>query len=79
MGIWVASPTTFEVIRIEEGGKITDIISTPQRAYACMLGGENGKTLFISTANDSTPEIASSQTMGKIYTTEVKFKRAGRP
>ena len=37
MGIWVASPTTFEVFRIEEGGNVTDIISTPQRAYACLL------------------------------------------
>jgi sugar lactone lactonase YvrE len=79
MGIWVASPTTFEVFRIEEGGNVTDIISTPQRAYACMLGGESGKTLYISTANDSTPEIARSQPMGKIYTTEVKFARAGNP
>ena len=79
MGIWVASPTTFEVFRIEEGGKVTDIISTPQRAYACMLGGQNGKTLYISTANDSTPEVARSQPMGKIYTTEVNFARAGNP
>ena len=79
MGIWVASPTTFEVFRIEEGGNVTDIISTPQRAYACMLGGESGKTLYISTANDSTPEVARSQPMGKIYTTEVKFARAGNP
>ena len=79
MGIWVASPTTFEVFRIEEGGNVTDIISTPQRAYACMLGGESGKTLYISTANDSTPEIAMSKPMGKIYTTEVKLARAGNP
>ena len=79
MGIWVASPTTFEVFRIEEGGNVTDIISTPQRAYACMLGGESGKTLYISTANDSTPEVARSQPMGKIYTTEVKLTRAGNP
>ena len=79
MGIWVASPTTFEVFRVEQGNKVTDIISTPQRAYACMLGGPNGKTLYISTANDSTPEVARSQPMGKIYTTEVNFARAGNP
>jgi len=79
MGIWVASPTTFEVFRIEEGGLVTDIVSTPQRAYACMLGGPKGKTLLISTANDSTPEIAKSKPMGKIYTTRVKYARAGNP
>jgi len=79
MGIWVASPTTFEVFRIEEGGNVTDIVSTPQRAYACMLGGSEGKTLHISTANDSTPEVAKSKPMGKIYTTKVKYARAGNP
>jgi sugar lactone lactonase YvrE len=79
MGIWVASPTTYEVFRIEEGGNVTDIISTPQRAYACMLGGPEGKTLHISTANDSTPEVARSKRMGKIYTSRVKYARAGNP
>ena len=79
MGIWVASPTTFEVFRIEEGGNVTDIVSTPQRAYACMLGGPEGKTLHISTANDSTPEVAKSKPMGRIYTTKVKYARAGNP
>ena len=79
MGIWVASPTTFEVFRIEKGGNVSDIISTPQRAYACMLGGSDGKTLHISTANDSTPDVAKSKPMGKIYTTRVKYARAGNP
>ena len=79
MGIWVASPTTFEVFRIEEGGHVSDIISTPQRAYACMLGGSDGKTLHISTANDSTPDVAKSKPMGKIYTARVNYARAGNP
>ena len=79
MGVWVASPTTFEVFRVEEGGIVTDIISTPQRAYACMLGGPKGNILYISTANDSTPEVARSKPMGRIYTTPVNYSRAGSP
>ena len=79
MGIWVASPTTSEVFRIEEGGKVTDVIETPQRAYACMLGGNDRKTLYISTANDSTPEIARSKPMGNIYTTRVDIAGSGYP
>jgi Gluconolactonase len=46
MGIWIASPTTSEVVRYTEGGKITDRIATPNKAYACMLGGSDGKKLF---------------------------------
>lgn len=79
MGIWVASPTTSEVFRIENGGKVTDSIKTPQRAFACMLGGKDLKTLYISTADTSTPEIASVNKTGKIYTTRVDIPGAGWP
>ena len=79
MGIWVASPTTTEVVRYVEGGKITDRITTPNRAYACMLGGHDGKTLFVCTASASTPEQASSEKTGKIYSIRVNHPRAGYP
>ena len=79
MGIWVASPTSTEVFRIEEGGKVTDSIKTPDRAFACMLGGTDRKTLFISTAQESTPEVASNNKYGKIYTTRVNISGAGWP
>lgn len=78
-GVWIASPTTSEVIRIEEGGIITDRLETPDRAFACMLGGDDGKTLFVMTAKTSIPEEASSEKNGKIYTTRVKFSGAGYP
>ena len=79
MGIWVASPTTSEVVRYIEGGKITNRITTPNRAYACMLGGQDGKKLFVCTANVSTPEKASSEETAKIYSTQVDHSRAGCP
>jgi sugar lactone lactonase YvrE len=79
MGIWVASPTSTEVFRVEEGGKITDSIQTPNRAFACMLGGQDRKTLYISTAQESTPEVASQNKFGKIYTTRVDIPGAGWP
>ena len=78
-GVWVASPTTTEVVRYTEGGKITDRITTPNRAYACMLGGHDGKTLFVCTANTSTPEDASSEKTGKIYSIQVDHPRTGYP
>ena len=79
MGIWVASPTSTEVFRVEEGGKITDSIQTPNRAFACMLGGQDRKTLYISTGQESTPEVASKNKFGKIYTTRVDIPGAGWP
>jgi sugar lactone lactonase YvrE len=44
-----------------------------------MLGGSDGKTLFVLTASDSTPEEASSTKTGKIYSVRVDHSRAGCP
>ena len=79
MGIWIASPTTSEVVRYEEGGKITDRIATPNRAYACMVGGSNGNTLFVCTAAASEPDAPKAIKAGKIYSISVNHAKAGSP
>jgi len=40
-GIWVATPNQKVVIRVEEGGNITDTLEVSQNSYACAVGGEN--------------------------------------
>ena len=79
--IWVASPSTAEVIRVREGGVILDRISVETNAYACMLGGDDLKTLFICTSNASgvDPESALREKSGKIETIKVEVPGAGRP
>ncbi len=78
-GIWVASPTTAEVIRYKKGGKITDRIATPRPAYACMLGGKDEKELYILTAESSNPQFCKENKTGEIYKVEVDYERAGKP
>lgn len=78
-GIWVASPTTAEVIRYKKEGKITDRISTPQPAYACMLGGKDEKELYILTAESSNPQFCKENKTGEIYKVKVDYERAGEP
>ena len=48
-------------------------------AFACMLGGEMGNTLFISTAKDSQEEICLKEKSARIETIEVSIPRAGLP
>lgn len=48
--VWVASPTTGSVLRLLEGGTVTDTISTGRQAIACALGGPDRNHLFISTS-----------------------------
>ena len=77
--IWVASPSTNDVIRIQEGGILLDKIEVDMGAFACMLGGEKGKTLFISTSKGSQEEICLKEKSARIETVEVAVPRAGLP
>jgi sugar lactone lactonase YvrE len=46
--VWVASPRMNRCIRVFEGGEIAQTVSTGDRgSFACMLGAEERKTLFI--------------------------------
>ena len=79
--IWVASPSTAEVIRVHEGGMISERIPVQTNAFACMLGGEDRRTLFICTSNGSgvDPEAALREKSGKIEITKVDVPGCGKP
>ena len=77
--IWVASPSTNDVIRVQEGGALLDKVEVDRGAFACMLGGENGNTLFISTANDSTEETCLKERSARIEVIDVDVPQAGLP
>ena len=77
--IWVASPSTNDVIRVKEGGALLDKVKVDMGAFACMLGGNKGKTLFISTSKDSKEEICLKEKSARIETIEVDVSRAGLP
>ena len=77
--IWVASPQSRAVLRVKQGGAITDQVVVATTPYACMLGGPNGRLLFILTANSSHPQRALAQMAGKIELIEVAVPGAGWP
>ena len=71
-----------EVLRVREGGEVLERISHDAACFACMLGGADGKTLFLMTAEwrgvERMGEMFQSQT-GKIETVRVRVPHAGRP
>lgn len=77
--VWVASPTTQDVIRVKQGGEVTDRIKVSTNAFACMLGGDDGKTLFVLTSEESDPAKLAGRRTGKIEITHVDVPHAGRP
>ena len=48
--IWVANALAKECVRVGAGGKILERIETSMNAFACALGGTDGKSLVIATA-----------------------------
>jgi sugar lactone lactonase YvrE len=59
--IWVADALNRRVVRTREGEGIVDEVSTgEQGAFACMLGGDDGRTLFICAA----PGFAEADRIG---------------
>lgn len=77
--IWVADPRGRCVVRVHEGGRISAEIDTaPRGAFACMLGGDDGQTLFICTATGSGP-FAAERREGQIERVRVDVPHAGLP
>ena len=69
--IWVASPTTHECLRFREGGEVLDRIPTGRGAYACALGGADGRTLFVCTADSHDPARQRVELNGRIEAFQV--------
>ena len=78
-GIWSASPTTCECIRQDEGGEITHRVELGQGAFACMLGGADGTTLYILTADSSDPAECAANRTGKIEAAAAPYPGTGWP
>jgi sugar lactone lactonase YvrE len=76
--IWVANPTAPECARVGEGGKVFEVIDTGQPCYACMLGGPDGRTLFMLTAA-ALGSGGGDTPGGKVVVAEVDSPRAGLP
>jgi sugar lactone lactonase YvrE len=48
--IWVASVPGQRCVRVTEGGAVLNSVPADRGCFACMLGGEDGRTLFIAAA-----------------------------
>jgi len=77
--VWLANAAGTEVIRVLEGGEVTHRVKTSNLAFACMLGGPDGRTLFICTAETFDPDEARAKASGRIETVKVDVPGAGLP
>ena len=75
-GIWAASPSSNDVLRLLEGGEVSHRAAMDRGAFACMLGGEH---LYVLTAADSHPDKARTARSGQVVRVPAPYPRAGWP
>lgn len=81
--VWVASVPGQHCVRVREGGEVLDTVPVDRGCFACMLGGEDGRTLFIAAAEWRGMEIAMSEGPGHtgqlLASPGQRAPHAGRP
>lgn len=79
-GVWCANPEGADsVLRVREGGDITDRIKLATNAYAVMLGGPERRHLFISASASHDPAEIKRNPSASIQIVEVDVPGAGIP
>ena len=82
-GIWFSDAAGRQIVRVVASGTADDAstiqIATPNNTYACMLGGDDGQTLFALVCEDAHPDICAGTATGALLSTRVDAVHAGRP
>jgi sugar lactone lactonase YvrE len=81
--IWAQSgPMETACVRVREGGEILERIQVDRSPFACMLGGPDGRTLFILAADwrgFEEIESAIADRTGRVLVADAPAPRAGWP
>jgi len=79
--MWVADGLGGPTCRVAPGGEIVEEIALPEglAAFACMLGGEDGRTLLLCSAPDFIEAHRKDAREACLLTTTVDVPRGGHP
>jgi len=77
--LWMADADGGPVRRVREGGEVVEEIDPGTGAFACMLGGEDGRTIFLCTAPDYRQEFIGDRRDAALMAVRVDVPRAGLP
>ena len=76
--VWFADARSNRCLRAARGGEILDTVPVPDglRCFACMLGGDDGRTLALCAASSYDEDKPHDAV---VFTTRVEVPHAGRP
>jgi sugar lactone lactonase YvrE len=78
--VWYADVPNRRCVRVREGGEVLKTVELDRGCFACMLGGDDGRTLFMVAQEWSgTGGVADGPRTGQILAVEAPAPHAGRP
>ena len=78
--VWYADVPNKRCVRVREGGEVLRTIDLDRGCFACMLGGVDGRTLFLVAREWRGPaSMADGTRTGQVLTVAAPAPRAGRP
>jgi sugar lactone lactonase YvrE len=78
--VWYADVPNKRCARVREGGQVLDTVPVDRGCFACMLGGPDGRTLFVLAAEWKGPEgMLDGARTGRVLTVPAPAPHAGRP
>ena len=78
--IWCADVPHRTCVRVRPGGEVAETITLDRGCFACALGGEDGRTLFLlATRWDGTEGMGAGEPSGQLLAVEVDVPAAGHP
>ena len=78
--VWYADVPNKRCVRVREGGEVLQTVELDRGCFACMLGGEANRTLYMVAAEwGGAASMAGGQRTGQVLSVEVEVTRAGWP
>jgi sugar lactone lactonase YvrE len=77
--VWVANALKAECVRVAEGGEVLERVTASRNCYACMLGDDDRRTLYLVTAVDSNASVARASRNGAIEKVRTTVPGTGLP
>jgi sugar lactone lactonase YvrE len=75
--VWYGDVPNKRCVRVREGGEVLQTVELDRGCFACMLGGANGRTLFMVAAD--WPAGMDGPPTGQVLATEAPAAAAGWP
>ena len=78
--VWYADVPNRRCVRVREGGEVLAMVAVDRGCFACMLGGADGRTLFVVAAEWRGPAgIAEEAGTGRVLAVAAPAAHAGFP